>query len=47
MDVATIIKGTTYMLVYGSTPDDFDSNLPIIDKMISSFRIPANATGAA
>ena len=44
LTVGTIINGTTYTLIYGSTPDDFDTNLPIIDKMIGSFRIPANST---
>lgn len=43
MDVSTIINGTTYLLVYGSTPDNFDTNLPIIDKMIGSFKIPVDA----
>jgi hypothetical protein len=46
MDVSTVIKGTQYWFVYNSNLDNFDSNLPIIDKMISSFRIPTNATGA-
>jgi hypothetical protein len=40
MDVSTLTNGTTYLFVYGSTPDNFDSNLPIIDKMIHSFRVP-------
>ena len=46
MDVGAIINGTAYMLVYGSTSNNFDSNLPIIDKMVASFRIPTNATRA-
>jgi hypothetical protein len=45
MNVGSIINGITYIFVYGSTPDDFDSNLPVIDKVISSFRIPTNSTG--
>jgi hypothetical protein len=36
LTVGTIINGTTYTLIYGLTPDDFDTNLPIIDKMIGS-----------
>ena len=46
MNVGTIINGTAYMFVYGSNPDGFDSNLPVIDKMIASFRIPTTATAA-
>ena len=34
LTVETIINGTTYTLIYGLTPDDFDTNLPIIDKMV-------------
>ena len=36
LTVGTIINGTIYTLIYGSTPDDFDTYLPIIDKMIGS-----------
>jgi hypothetical protein len=45
MTVDSLINGTTYRFMYASTPDNFDSSLPAIDKMIGSFRIPtANAT---
>jgi hypothetical protein len=44
MDLITVINGNQYWLVYNPSPDSFDTYLPTIDKMISSFRIPANAT---
>jgi hypothetical protein len=45
MDVGTIVNGNFYIFVYNSNLDNFDSNLPVIDKMINSFKIPINATG--
>ena len=47
MTVDSLINGTTYRFMYGSTPDNFDSSLPTIDKMISSFKISANTPAAA
>ncbi|HJT49796.1 MAG TPA: PsbP-related protein [Nitrososphaeraceae archaeon] len=44
MTVGSIINGTSYMFLYGAKPDNFDTYLPIIDKMIGSFKITANAT---
>jgi photosystem II reaction center protein PsbP len=40
MDVETVLKGNAYIFVYTSNLDNFDSNLPRIDKMINSFKVP-------
>jgi hypothetical protein len=47
MTIGSLINGTSYMFLYGARPDNFDTYLPTIDKMIASFKIPANATSTS
>jgi hypothetical protein len=42
MQVMSVINGTEYALSYGNTPSDFDKELPMIDKMIASFKLMGN-----
>jgi hypothetical protein len=46
MSIGAIKNWTGYMFLYGSTPDAFDTYLPIIDKMIFSFKIQTTTATA-
>jgi hypothetical protein len=39
MHVATQVNGTLYSIAFHSSPDAFEKNLPIVEKMINSFKI--------
>jgi|SRR6478672_11043978 len=38
LKVATIVKGSLYIIEYYALPDNFDRDLPIVEKMLSSFK---------
>jgi hypothetical protein len=46
MQVATAIGNNAFMLTYMGTVDDFDRNLPVVNQMIASFRVPDSSLGS-
>jgi hypothetical protein len=47
LQVATAIGNNAYMLTYMGTVDDFDQNLPVVNQMIASFKVPDSFSGSS
>jgi penicillin V acylase-like amidase (Ntn superfamily) len=45
MQVATAIGNNAFMLTYMGTVNDFDQNLPVVNQMIASFKVPDSSPG--